>query len=144
MRKAVLDSAVLVSAFLRRNGIAHHIVLRAQAGEFLIVLAEEILKETARVLLTYKRIRNRYRYPDEQVHTYLSDLRAVSLVITSLPAIRVVIRDPNDDMIIACAVKARAQHIVTRDKDLLSIAKYRKIEIVSPENYIRLLRADND
>jgi uncharacterized protein len=141
MRKAVLDSTVLVSAFLRPNGVAHQLLLHAQAGEFLIVLSEEILSETERVLLTYHRIRKRYHYSDEQVDGYLSALRSVSLVTSAPPIVRIVTRDPNDDMIIACALKAQTTHIISRDKDLLSMLKYDRITIVSPEEFIGALRS---
>ncbi len=68
MPKAVLDSTVLVSSFLRPKGVSHQLLLEARAGVFSIALAEEILAETARVLLTYQRIRKRYHYSDKAVH----------------------------------------------------------------------------
>jgi hypothetical protein len=43
---------------------------------------------------------------------------------------------------LACAVKAKAQHIVTRDKDLLDLGHYHTIEIVSPEDFLTVLRSD--
>jgi predicted nucleic acid-binding protein len=48
--------------------------------------------------------------------------------------------DPNDDMIVACAVKGRAQYIVTRDKDLLSMHSYQGVIMSSPEAFRMLLR----
>jgi predicted nucleic acid-binding protein len=43
-------------------------------------------------------------------------------------------------MVLATAVKAQAQCLVTRDKDLLSIGTHKGIEIVSPEDFITSLR----
>jgi predicted nucleic acid-binding protein len=42
-----------------------------------------------------------------------------------------VCRDPNDDYILECAVKANAQLIIAGDKDLLALAAYRGIRIVT-------------
>jgi predicted nucleic acid-binding protein len=50
------------------------------------------------------------------------------------------VRDPNDDMIVACAVKGRAQYVVTRDKDLLSMHSYQGVIMSSPEAFRMLLR----
>ena len=67
MPKAVLDSTVLVSAFLNRSGVSRKLLEEAQTGKYIICLAEDILKEAGRVLLKYPRIRKRYRYSDEAV-----------------------------------------------------------------------------
>jgi predicted nucleic acid-binding protein len=48
-----------------------------------------------------------------------------------------VCRDPNDDMILECAVVAGAQVIVSGDKDLLSMDSYRGIRIVTPAEFLQ-------
>jgi uncharacterized protein len=139
VRKAVLDTSVLVSAFLVPKGPARELLGRAEAGEFVACLAEEILAEAGRVL-AYPRIRGKYRFEDQDAADYLLLLRAVARVIGPLPRLKAVARDPNDDMVVACAVKAKAAHVVTRDKDLLDLKAYRRIKVVSPEDYLALLR----
>jgi putative PIN family toxin of toxin-antitoxin system len=47
-----------------------------------------------------------------------------------------VCRDPNDDMILECAVAAGAQVIVSGDKDLLAMGSYRGIRIVTPAEFL--------
>ena len=139
MAKVVFDSTVLVSAFLTKTGISRDLLHQAQAGSFSICLSEEILAEIERVLLEYPRIRKRYRYADEAVREYVTLLRVVSQVVTDLPKIKPVVRDPNDDMIVACAIKAGADYIITRDKDLLTLDSYKGIQVVSPEEFTKLL-----
>ena len=51
-----------------------------------------------------------------------------------------VVRDPADDMVLACALAAGAEYLVTRDKDLLSLGTYREIEIITPEVFLRTMR----
>lgn len=140
MPKAVLDSTVLVSAFLSKTGISRELLRKAKTGGFTICLSEEILAETERVLLEYTRIRKRYPYADEAAAKYIQLLRIVCQVITELPKIKAVARDPNDDMIIACGIKAKARYIVTRDKDMLELKEYERISIVSPEVFIVVVR----
>jgi putative PIN family toxin of toxin-antitoxin system len=49
-----------------------------------------------------------------------------------------VCRDPNDDMVLECAVLAGAGAIVAGDKDLLSLGSYEEIPIVTPAEYLAL------
>ena len=51
-------------------------------------------------------------------------------------------RDPDNDKIVACAVAAAAQHIVTRDDHLLSLGNYGGIAITRPEQFIHLVRRE--
>lgn len=43
-----------------------------------------------------------------------------------------VVRDPSDNMIIECALEAKAEIIVSLDKDLLDLKKYQSIQMVHP------------
>ena len=60
-------------------------------------------------------------------------------LVTDLPPVTGVVRDPNDDMIVACALAAGADYIVTRDKDLLSLGEHEGIRIVTPRQFLDLL-----
>lgn len=139
MRKAVLDTNVLVSAFLFEHGPARRLLERARAGAFVICLAEEILTQARRVL-NYPRIRKKNKFPDEAIEAYLSLLRITSEMVSPLPDLHGIVRDPNDDMIVACAMGAQAQYVVTRDKDLLDLDRYKQVEMVIPEQYLVLLQ----
>jgi putative PIN family toxin of toxin-antitoxin system len=112
----------------------------ATQGDFGLVLAPEIIGETWRKLLTSDRIRKRYGYSDERVHRYCRGLLRICELVRGLPPIAAVARDPNDDMIIACAVKGQAEAIITRDKDLLSLNSYQRIAIITPETFREQLR----
>jgi predicted nucleic acid-binding protein len=43
-------------------------------------------------------------------------------------------------MFLAVAVNAKAAFLVTGDKDLLELRKYKSIKIVSPQKYLALLK----
>src|ERR1700674_1189185 len=120
MAKAVLDTTVLVSAFLRYipEGASYELLRFADEGMFELCLSESILEETARALIESTRNRRLYTYSDEDVVEYCQGLTRFGTIVTDVPDVRGVVRDPNDDMIVACALAARAGYIVTRDKDL--------------------------
>lgn len=48
-----------------------------------------------------------------------------------------VVRDPDDDRIIECALAADAQYIVTEDKDLLSLGTYAGIAIMRMRDFVK-------
>ena len=68
-------------------------------------------------------------------------IRQAALVVSDLPLLAGIVRDPNDDMILACVVAASASHVVSRDEDLLSLGNCAGIAILSPEAFLTLLRS---
>ena len=141
MPRIVSDSTVLVSAFLAPQGAAAAVLAQVRAGRIALAVSDAILAETARVLLTSPHIRQRYHYPDTAVQEFCDGLTQVGEVMTDVPSLSGVCRDPNDDMVLACALAAAVEYLVTRDKDLLVLGQYEGITIVTPEAFLALLRA---
>jgi putative PIN family toxin of toxin-antitoxin system len=104
-----------------------------------VFLSEEILTETEHTL-SYSRIRTRYTYSDEDVTDFFDRLRLAAELVTDLPELTGIVRDPDDDMIMATAQRAQVAYIVTRDKDLLTLAMYEDITIITPEAFMALVR----
>ena len=65
MLKAVLDTSILVSAFLKNEGVNAKVLLGAK-DQYQLYRSEDILEETGLVLLTYERIRKKYHYGDDE------------------------------------------------------------------------------
>jgi uncharacterized protein len=141
MIRVVLDSTVLVSAFLNavKGGVSFDLIGLTEEGAFQLFLSDGILEETVRVLSTRPRIRKRYTYPIEKVTDYYRSLVDLATIVPVTPGLRVV-RDPNDDMILACAIAASADYLITRDKDLLILDKHEGIAILTPEAFLQVLR----
>ena len=112
-----------------------------RTGRVSLAVSDAILAETARVLLTSPHIRQRYHYPDTAVQEFCDGLTQVGEWRTDVPPLHGVCRDPNDDMVLACALAAVAEYLVTRDKDLLVLRQYAGIAIVTPEAFLAVLRA---
>jgi putative PIN family toxin of toxin-antitoxin system len=144
MRRAVFDTTVLISAFIRPGGLADELLTLAAEGRFELVLSSAIIIETWRKLVSSDHIRARYPFSDERVHIFCLSLSQISAdVLRSTKPLSGVVRDPNDDMIIACAIDRRADTIVSRDKDLLSLGAFRGVPIVSPEIFRHQLRGSD-
>ena len=144
MRRAVFDTTVLISAFIRPGGLADELLTLAAEGRFELVLSSPIIIETWRKLVSSDHIRARYPFSDERVHIFCLSLSQISAdVLRSTKPLSGVVRDPNDDMIIACAIDSQADTIVSRDKDLLSLGAFRGVPIVSPEIFRHQLRGSD-
>jgi uncharacterized protein len=140
MRRAVFDSTVLVSGFLRPGGVSDELLSLAAADVFELVLAPDIIAETERKLLTSARIRRRYLYDDDRVDRFCRGLSCLSELVRDPPPVAAVARDPSDDIVVACAIAGQARCIVTRDKDLLSLGSFRQIAMIPPETFRQQLR----
>lgn len=46
-----------------------------------------------------------------------------------------VCRDPDDDKFLGCAIDSKALYIVSGDKDLLTLEKYKDIEIITAREF---------
>ena len=65
--------------------------------------------------------------------------RAISRIIEHNFKIANICRDTDDDNIIACAVAAKADYLVTGDADLLDIKAYQNVKIITPRDFEALL-----
>jgi len=133
--RVVLDSSILIAAFLRHRGINAQVVARSQT-EYILYTAEAIFEEVRRAL-SYDRIRKRYQYSSAEVEEFITGIRTVSeACFDELPTISIIIRDPKDNIILACALKAKAHFIVSKDNDLLDLAQHGNIRILSTQSFL--------
>lgn len=64
--------------------------------------------------------------------------------ITIIPQVRVdVCRDPKDNYLLELAEEAKADYLITRDRDLLKLPKqeWKDTKIIKPEEFLPLLRS---
>ncbi|MGE0821756.1 MAG: putative toxin-antitoxin system toxin component, PIN family [Candidatus Binatia bacterium] len=139
MRKAVFDTTTLVSAFLTKKGVSALLLQHAVAGAFELHLSEAIIAETQDVLLNRAHLRRQFIYTDHDVEEFCLLLKAFAHIVSDVPVLQVS-RDPEDDYVIATAVAAEVSHLITRDKDLLTLTTYQGVQMVRPEEFMALVR----
>ena len=135
--RVVLDTSVLAAAFLRPREVNAK-VLRYGEGRYELY-PDAILDELRRVPLTYDRIRKRYPYSDKDVHDFIESLKEVAHVVSNCPQVNVIKEDPDDNIVIACALKASADLIVSKDHHLRELGSYKGIRIVSSDEFLAML-----
>jgi putative PIN family toxin of toxin-antitoxin system len=142
MRRVVFDSTVLISAFLSgEGGLCHELLALARDGKFELVLSSAIILEALGTLMERKHIRTRYTYSDRRAYRFCRGLLDMATdVLHSTQPLAGIVRDPEDDMVLACALDGQADTIVSRDKDLLSLGTFQNIPIITPEVFRQQLR----
>jgi putative PIN family toxin of toxin-antitoxin system len=136
-RNAIVDTSVLVSAFLFPYSVPEQVVVLAEQGVYALHFSPIILEEVKRSLRN-PRLRKSYPYTDEKITLWCDDLHKIGALITKpLPDIQTACRDPDDEHVIAAAVAARADYIVTGDKDLLILEHYQTIRIVTAKAFLK-------
>jgi putative PIN family toxin of toxin-antitoxin system len=134
--KAVIDSSVLFSALLKHSKPAGRVVILAADAHYSAVVSEKILKETRKAL--FKKV-DSFTYSEQDVAEFMESLGEIFEVVSDLPPIEPICRDPDDDHILAAALAAGADLIVTGDKDLLVLNEYRGIRIVTVRAFLDML-----
>jgi uncharacterized protein len=133
----VLDTNILISAFVSKKRASADILARCQAGELELLVSDESLLELHRVL-TYPRIRKRLQYSAEQIERFVAFLEQSSVAITPHANLRVVPNDADDDKFIALAMAGDAQYLVTGDEHLLSVGRHQGVSILKPVAFLLL------
>ena len=131
--RVFLDTNVLVTAFATRGLCAD--VVRLVLAEHDLITGEVVLAELRDVLS------RRIKLPASTVAEILALLRAQEVVPQPATPSELPIRDPADRWILASAVAAQADVLVTGDEDLLAIAVDAPIKILNPRGLWTLLRS---
>jgi putative PIN family toxin of toxin-antitoxin system len=139
--RIVLDTNVVLSALLWR-GTPHHLLAAiGQRSSIQLYSSTALLEELAEVL-TRPSATKRLALIGRSAREVLADyVEAIELVEpTSVP--RVVVGDVDDDQVIAAAVAARADLIVSGDrKHLLHLGSHQGIDIVDAAEAVRRIAA---
>lgn len=136
--RAVLDTNVLISATLIRDGTKDRILRAWQRDAFDLVLSPQILDEMGRALF-YEKLRKARWMTEEEVASLARSLAREAVIVAGRVRVRVS-RDPDDDKFLEAAIEGQARYVVTGHKDLLGLKVYRDIRIVRPAAFLPMLR----
>jgi putative PIN family toxin of toxin-antitoxin system len=126
----VFDTNVILAAFLTHGASAE--VVEHCITEHEVFISSFILDEVK------DKLRHKFRFPPSKVADLLSYLRDQLELIEPAKLTLPTCRDPDDDMILATGVAARADCIVTGDNELLDLKQYQGIPIIKPAEFWRL------
>ena len=134
--RAVLDPNVLIAGLLSPTGTPATLIVRWLAGDYELVVSEQLLEELSRVL-AYPKIRA--RISREDAFEFVERLRANAVLATDPPKPPTRSADRADDYLLALA---EAEHalLVSGDKHLLDLAE--TFPILTPREFSETLASE--
>jgi putative PIN family toxin of toxin-antitoxin system len=112
----------------------------AKSGEVSLASSPALIAEFAGVLGSAK-FADVLRRAGVSAEFVLSELQAALEIVYPAPLQERVCRDPDDDDVLACALAAKADMIVSGDRDLLDLRQFRGIPIVSAASVLEHIPA---
>ncbi len=140
MIHAVFDTNIIISGRLW-SGIPRKVIQTAEEGTVRVFISEALIDELNDVIQRAKFKTNLARIgkTTEQVVTeYLQ----ICTVIDAASISRIVEADTDDNHVLACAIAAQADYIVTGDFHLLNLYSYQNIVIVDASQFLGRLSND--
>jgi putative PIN family toxin of toxin-antitoxin system len=127
--RAVLDTNVLVSALL--GGTASAVLDHLQADAFELVVTTEIAREYLEVLR-----RPKFQLPQDVVEAIGVYLLRKAVFVTPLERLEVITANSTDNRFLEAAIAGDAEVIVSGDKHLLDLGRFREVHIITLREFL--------
>ena len=144
MLRVVLDTNVFVSSLLVKEGLPAQVLDAWRERKFVLATSPTLVSEIQSTL-NYPRIRRKYSITNKDVSQLITLLAEDALVVPGdiETASGSVPDDPADEAVLACALDAEADLVVSGDRYLLDLAEYRGIRILAVREFMQKLSAEN-
>jgi putative PIN family toxin of toxin-antitoxin system len=135
--RAAFDCVVFLQAAVSQAGPAFRALQLVESGDVELLLSAEVLSEVGEVL-SRKTVREKFaELTEPRIAEFLSRLRSLGTLVTDVPAVIRLPRDPGDEPYLNLALAGQADYLVTRDRDLLDFEEHpATFRIVSPETLL--------
>lgn len=142
MIRVVLDANTLASGTVSKEGTTlAEIIDRWVNEEYAVVLSQDILTELQH---TFASPYFTARLSAKDSTDYLNLVQQLAVIIPITARVSGVATHPEDDVILATAVSAQAQYLVSGDRQLQRLAVYKDIQILSPAAFLDVLRKEEE
>jgi putative PIN family toxin of toxin-antitoxin system len=127
--RVVIDTNLYIMARLSPGGhIATWLQAAPSSPAYHIYTSSQIMAELEEKLI------EKFSMDPVEVKDYMTDLQSGLTVVSPTVKIDAVPNDPDDKVILECAVEAQADLIVSADKHLYKLKRYKTIGIMHPND----------
>lgn len=135
--RAVIDTGVLVSALIRKQGTTGDVLRALRDGRFTAIYTTDIVVEMIDVL-GRAQFRAKYHIEPDDITTLVNLIRLRGELVTPTQKVTAC-RDPKDDKFLEAALATQRDCIVSGDADLLDLTPFREIPILRPAEFLARL-----
>ena len=128
--RAIIDTNVFIAGLLWR-GSPHVLLEHARAGTLTVISSSTLIAELAGVLGRAK-FAAILSMTSTSLERTTAEVRQLAEIIDPPPLEHPVCRDSTDDHVLALALSANADMVVSGDDDLLVLGSFANIPIVTP------------
>jgi len=128
--RVVLDTNVLISAFLFPGGAPEAVYRLALEGRIEVVTSLPLLAELGRVLST------KFGGEDGMAEEAVAQVARIALVVEPSERVSAVKADPGDDRVLEAAAEGWVEAIVSGDRHLLRLGTWRQITVLDPGTFL--------
>jgi uncharacterized protein len=100
-------------------------------------LSKDIIKEFIGVL-NYEEIQDKIKDKNLEMQKTVEDILSISIIIEPQQKFDIIKDDVKDNIIIECAFEGKVDYIITNDKHLLKLKEFKNINIINPEEFLKL------
>lgn len=133
--KVILDTNVLISALLWKGKLAslYHLI---NEQKITLCFTKETFNELIKVF-KYPHILKKVEKEKIDLAEIVNKLVSKSIVVSTKIRVKIIKEDPFDNYFLACARATQASFIVSGDKHLLNLKKFKNIPILSPQEFLK-------
>ena len=140
--RVVADTNTVVSGLLW-HGAPRQVLDAAREGTIQLFTSKVLLAELTDVLGRGK-FAERLKRARVQPSDLVLGFTALATVIEPAPTRAVILADPDDDVVLACAIAAQARAIVSGDSHLLDLKEYSKIPVLTASELLAQISSTAD
>ncbi len=133
--RVVLDTNVLVSAFIHHRGNEWKILDLVRAGVIQLVMSKEILDEFQKVIA-----RGKFGFGSALIIEITALVIEIAEIIVPQSRLDIVPDDPSDNKFIECAIDGNVGYVISGDRHLLNIGTYRGVKILKAKDFLDITR----
>jgi putative PIN family toxin of toxin-antitoxin system len=122
--RAVLDTNILISAFVFPGGAPEAAYRAALEGRFELVTSPPLLAELGRVL------EDKFGWEGPMAEAAVAQVARIGTVVRPRQAVSAIEQDPADDRVLEAAAEGEADAIVSGDRHLLQLRQWQGVRIL--------------
>lgn len=127
--RIVLDTNVYIGAALQGELTEDILESIIENPDMVLVTSEEIILEIE------EKLQEKFHWTLERIKVFSNRIRKIANLVVISERVDKVVRDPDDNKILECALSGQADLIVTVDQDLVKLKKFRSIGIIHPKTF---------
>ena len=131
--RVVLDTNILISAFIFPGGPPEAVVRAALDGRVELVTSPPLLAELGRVLA------DKFGWEPPLAAEAVTQVARIATVVRPDDRVQVVLDDPDDDRVLEAAAAGRADVIVSGDRHLLRLRSWQGVPIEKAAAFVKRL-----